>query len=63
MKKYKINDSPEFKNKKSLLKWVNMHINSEEISKGVIFADGVIQLYITDYKVLSAVLNAEDEND
>lgn len=62
MKKYKINDSPEFKNKKTLQKWINIHVKPDSIKSGAVYTDGVIQLYVTDIRVLNAILNSEDDN-
>jgi hypothetical protein len=63
MKNYSVNDGPKFKNKKTLQKWVNLHISMESVKDGLVYSDGTIQVYITDTKVLSALLSSEDEND
>jgi hypothetical protein len=59
MKKYKINDSPEFDSKRTLAKWIKITISDETIADGVEFSDGEMKLFIDDKDLLFRVLEAE----
>lgn len=57
--KYSVNDSPKFKTKKSLKKYIKIQFSLNDVKDGIVYKDGEIQLYITDMKTLMAVLDSE----
>lgn len=58
-KKYKLNDSPSFKCKKSLAKWAKTMISADDVSKGVVFTDGEISLWLNTEAQLYGFLEIE----